>query len=149
MPRVTPVLKNTLKSAGIRSAADISPIRLRGIPQLDYTLINSLLHWREKMEGNFLYEPAKGVEHSDIKPVIHKFQPMIKPVERDILQGIPKLQRVQQDIIKKRVSLRPAVEKRARELAKAEADFEVFRRTPEELIMKELDGIILPLITRR
>ncbi|MHB8163088.1 MAG: protein kinase domain-containing protein [Methanoregula sp.] len=149
LPRVTPGLKNILRAAGIRTAADILPNRLRGIPQLDYNLINSLLLWREKTEGNFLFDPAREIERSDIKPVIHKYQPMIKPIERDLLQGILKLQRVQQNIIKKRVSLRPAVEKRARELAKAEADFEVFSRTPEELIMKEIDGIILPLISKR
>jgi hypothetical protein len=149
LPRVTPGLKNILRAAGIRTAADILPNRLRGIPQLDNTLINSLLLWREKMEGNFLFDSTKGIDRSDIKPVIHKYQPMIKPVERDLLLGIPKLQRRQQDIIKKRVSLRPAVEKRARELAKAEADFEVFSRTPEELILKEIDGIILPLVSRR
>jgi DNA-binding helix-hairpin-helix protein with protein kinase domain len=149
LPRVTPGLKSILRNTGIRTAADISPNRLRSIPQLDNTLINSLLLWREKTEGNFLFDSTRGIERSDIKPVIHKYQPMIKPVERDLLQGILKLQRVQQDIIKKRVSLRPAVEKRARELAKAEADFEVFSRTPEELIMKEIDGIILPLISKR
>ena len=65
---------------------------------------------------------------------------MMKPVERELKQGIPKLHRIQEDILKKRVTLRPAVEKRARELAQAEADFEVFRNTPEELIRREVLG---------
>ena len=69
---------------------------------------------------------------------------MIKPVERDILQGILKLHRIQEDILKKRITLKPAVEKRARELAQAEADFEVFRSTPEELIKQEIIGIFHP-----
>jgi DNA-binding helix-hairpin-helix protein with protein kinase domain len=142
VPRVGDGLKKVLKSAGIKSAADISQKSLRAIPQLDNTLTNDLLAWREKMEKNFLFDPAKGVDRADLQALIHKFQPMMKPVERDLQQGIPKLHRIQEDILKKRITLRPAVEKRARELAQAEADFEVFRRTPEELIRQEISGIL-------
>jgi hypothetical protein len=94
------------------------------------------------MERNFLFDPAKGVDRADLHALIHKYQPMMKPVERHLQQGIPKLHRIQEDILKKRVTLRPAVEKRARELAQAEADFEVFRRAPEELIRSEIVGIL-------
>lgn len=142
--RIGAGLKNTLKSAGIGTAADITQKKLHGVPQLDNTLTNDLLAWRDKMESNFLFDPTKGIERSDIHALIHKYQPLIKPVERDLLQGIPKLQRIQEDILKKRITLRPAVEKRARELAQAEANFEVFRSTPEELIKREIQGILHP-----
>lgn len=144
LPRINTGLKNILKSVGIGTAADITRNKLLGIPQLDNTLTNELLSWREKMERNFLFDPTQGIERSDVQILIHKFQPMIKPVERDLLQGTMRLQRIQADILKKRITLRPAVEKRARELAQAEADFEVFSRTPEELIRREIDGIIHP-----
>jgi DNA-binding helix-hairpin-helix protein with protein kinase domain len=144
LPRVGTALKNILKSLGIRTAADISVGSLRGIPQLDNTLTNELLAWREKMERNFLFDPAKGIEQSDVQALIHKYQPMMRPVERELQQGILKLQRIQRDVIRKRLSLRPAIEKRARELAQAEADFEVFRITPEELIKQEILGIFSP-----
>jgi DNA-binding helix-hairpin-helix protein with protein kinase domain len=141
IPRMNPGMKNTLKSLGVRTVSDITQNSLRRIPQLDNTVTNELLAWREKMERNFLFDPTKGLERSDIQALIHKFQPMIKPVERDLKVGTIKLHRIQEDIIKKRTTLRPAIEKRARELAQAEADFEVFSRTPEELIKKEIDGI--------
>jgi len=144
VPRIGDGLKKILKSAGIGTAADITQKKLFGIPQLDNTLTNDLLAWRDKMERNFLFDPTKGIEQSDIHVLIHKYQPMIKPVERDLLQGIPKLQRTQEDITKKRITLRPATEKRARDLAQAEADFEVFSRTPEELIKREIQGILHP-----
>ena len=141
VPRVGDGIKKILRSAGIRSAADVSQKALRAVPQLDNTLTNDLLAWREKSERNFLFDSSKGIDRSDMQALIHKFQPLIKPIERDLLQGIPKLQRVQQDILKKRVTLRPAVEKRAGELAQAEADFQVFAMTPEELIRREIFGI--------
>ena len=141
LPRINNSLKNILKTLGIRTAADITRNSLLGIPQLDNTLTNELLAWREKMERNFLFDPTQGIERSDLQILIHKYQPMIKPVERDLLQGTLKLQRIQEDILKKRITLRPAVEKRARELAQAEADFEVFSHTPEELIKQEIIGI--------
>ena len=144
VPRLSSGLKNTLKSLGIRSASDISRNRLTGVPQLDNTLTNELLAWREKMERNFLFDSTQGIERTDLQALIHKYQPMIKPVERDLVQGILKLRRIQEEIIKKRTTLRPAVEKRAKELAQAEADFEVFSRTPEELILQEIDGIFQP-----
>ncbi len=148
-PRVGDGLKKTLKSAGIRCAADISGNALRVIPQLDNTLTNDLLAWRVKMEKNFLFDPTKGIDPSDLRALIHKYQPMMKPVERDLQHGIPKLRRIQEDILKKRLTLRVAVEKRARELAQAEADFEVFRHTPEELIREEILGILRPRSHRR
>ena len=144
VPRINTGLKNILKSVGIGTAADISRNSLLSIPQLDNTLTNELLAWRDKMERNFLFDPKKGIERSDLQNLIHKYQPMIKPVERDILQGTLKLHRIQDDILKKRITLRPAIEKRAQDLAQAEANFEVFNRTPEELIKQEIIGIFSP-----
>ena len=141
VPRVGDGMKKVLKSAGIRSAADITPAALRVIPHLDNNLTNDLLAWRERTERNFLFDPAKGTDRSDLQALVHKYQPMMKPVEREIQQGIGRLGRVQADILKKRVTLRPEVEKRARELAQAEADTEVFSHTPEELILQEVRGI--------
>ena len=143
-PRINTGLKNILKSLGIGTAADISRNALLGIPQLDNTLTNELLAWREKMERNFIFDPTKGIDRSDLQVLIHKYQPMIKPVERDLLQGTLKLHRIQEDILKKRITLRPAIEKRARDLAQAEADFEVFSRTPEEMIRQEIIGLFHP-----
>ncbi len=144
LPRLNTGLKNILKSLGIRTAADITRNQLLGIPQLDNTLTNELIAWRDKMERNFLFDPTKGIDRSDLQILIHKYQPMIKPVERDLLKGTLKLHRIQENILKKRITLRPAVEKRARELAQAKADFEVFSSTPEELIKQEIMGIFHP-----
>lgn len=144
VPGLNAGLKRALKIAGIQSAADITHKKLYGIPQFDNTLVNRMLAWRDRMEKNFLFDPKPGVDRSDILSLIHKYQPMMKPVERDLVQGIRKLRRVQDDIIKKRSLLRPTVERRAKELAQAEADFDVFSRIPEELVRQEIDRVLHP-----
>jgi DNA-binding helix-hairpin-helix protein with protein kinase domain len=144
LPRVTAGLRSILKASGVTTAADITPRKLMGIPQLDNTLTNELLSWREQKERNFLFDPTKGIERSDVQALIHKYQPMMKPVERELKAGIAKLHRIEDDIQKKRIALRPAVEKRAKELSQAEADFEVFGRTMEESIKRDIEGLIFP-----
>jgi DNA-binding helix-hairpin-helix protein with protein kinase domain len=142
VPRLTPNLKMILKSSGIVTAADIEPRKIMSIPQVDNTLANEILLWREQKERTFLFDPTKGIERSDIQALIHKHQPQMKPIERELKTGIAKLHRIEDDIQKKRIALRPAVEKKAKELAQAEADFEVFSRTMEESIKKDIDNLI-------
>ncbi|MCK9580287.1 MAG: hypothetical protein M0Q92_07530 [Methanoregula sp.] len=140
-PRITAGLKNVLKAAGIRTAADIAPAALRSIPQLDNTMANELLAWRDKTARNFLFDPSKGIERDDMQALIHKYQPRMKPVERELKIGTLKLRRIQEDVVKKRITLRPAIEKRARELAQAQADYEVFGRTIEEMALQDIRRI--------
>ncbi|HVN73557.1 MAG TPA: hypothetical protein VMT44_03060 [Methanoregula sp.] len=144
LPRVGTRLKEVLKSAGIGSVADITGKSLAGVPQLDNTLVNELLAWRGKIERSFIFDPAKGIEPSDLQALIQKFQPKIKPVERELRQGIANLHRIEEEIQRKRIALRPTMEKRAKELLQAEADFEVFSRTPEETIRRDIDNLLHP-----
>jgi DNA-binding helix-hairpin-helix protein with protein kinase domain len=149
VPGLSADRKRALRAAGILSAADITQKKLYGIPQFDNTLINQVLAWRDRMEKNFLFNPKLGIDPSDLLSLVHKYQPMVKPVERDLVQGIRKLRRVQDDIIKKRALLQPTVERRAKELAQAEADFAVFSRIPEELVRRDIDWILHPGSYRR
>ena len=144
VPGLNDEMKRALIVAGILSAAGITYKKLYGIPQFDNTLINRMLMWRDRMEKNFLFNPKQGIDRADLLSLIHKYQPIMKPVERDLVQGIRKLRRVQDNIMKKRALLRPTVERRAKELAQAEADFEVFSRIPEELVRRDIDRILHP-----
>ena len=142
--RTAPHIGSALKTAGIKSAADLTRKRLQGIPQLDNTRINELLIWRERTEKNFLFDPSKGLDRSDLLPLIQKYQPLMKPVEREMKAGVANLRNVDENIRRKRSVLRPSVEKRAKELAQAEADFSLVCRTPDELILRDLDNLIHP-----
>ncbi len=137
-------LRSVLRSWGVDSAADVTPKKLMSVPQIDNTLANEILAWRQRMEKNFLFDATKGIQGPDLQALIQRYQPQMKPVEQEIRTGIVRLRRIDEDIRKKRIGLRPAVEKRARELAQAEADFMVFGNTPEESIRRDIDQLLHP-----
>lgn len=125
-PRIGENRKATLRSFGIETAADITREKLTGIPGLDPATVESLVTWRSQMENMFVYDPAKSTGQSDVQDLIRMFQPKIKPVERDLLNGVEKLQSLQLKIVKNRVKFQPLVEKSAKDLAQAKANLSVF-----------------------
>ncbi len=80
--------------------------------------------------------------------LVHTYQPQMRPVERELVQGIGMLSRIQQDVTKKRVMLRPSVEKRAQELAQAKADYRVFESFVEEAVRQDIDAVFSRLFSR-
>jgi len=66
----------------------------------------------------------------------------MKPVGREVARGISRLSRIQQDVIKKRVMLRPSVEKRAQELAQATEDYRVFGSFVEDAVRQDVRSIL-------
>jgi DNA-binding helix-hairpin-helix protein with protein kinase domain len=137
-----------LQSAGILCAGDVTLARLRRVPRLDNTQVAGLIAWRESVEKAFLFDPGRGVENADVRALVHKFQPQMKPVERELVQGIGRLSRIQQDVLKKRVMLRPGVEKRAQDLAQARADYRVFANSVEEAVMRDIDAVFTRIFAR-
>jgi len=149
LSRINPVQVADLKAAGIVTAADVTPTKLRRIPRLDPKVSGELIAWRERLEKAFLFDPQKSVNRAEVRALVHKYQPQMRPVEAELVQGIRRLARIQQDVIKKRVTLRAAVEKRARELAQAKADYRVFESDVEEAIRKDIQKILnSPLFSR-
>jgi len=141
LPRIATSQLAVLHAAGIGTAADVTPASLRRIPHLDPAVSERLVSWKELLEKSFLFDPGKGIERSDVMALVHKFQPQMRPVERELMQGIGRLSRIQQDILKKRVLLRPPVEKKAQDLAQAKADYRVFESVAEEAIRRDIQTI--------
>jgi hypothetical protein len=88
------------------------------------------------------------VESSDVRALVHKYQPLMKPVERELVQGTGRLSRIQQDVLKKRVLLRPSVEKRAQELAQARADYRVFAGGVTDAVLRDIDAALKRIFSR-
>jgi DNA-binding helix-hairpin-helix protein with protein kinase domain len=147
-PRIGAATLANLKAGGIVTAADVTPASLRLIPRLDPAVTGALVSWREKLGTAFLFDPTRGVERSDAMALVHTYQPQMRPVERELMQGIGRLSRIQQDVTKKRVMLRPSVEKRAQELAQARADYRVFESAVEEAIRRDLQALDARLFSR-
>lgn len=134
--------RDALVAAGIRTAADVTQMALRRVPLVDNTLANELLAWRERVSRTFLFDQKEAAGREEIQALVHKYQPQIKPVERELKTGAAKLRRIQEEVQKKRLTLRPLVEKRAKELAQAEADYEVFARTIEEMVAGDVRRVL-------
>ena len=148
LPRIATNQLAALQAAGIATAADVTPAGLRLIPRLDPAVKERLVSWRELLEKSFLFDPGRGIERSDVMALVHTYQPQMRPVERELMQGIGRLSRLQQDILKKRIALRPAVEKRAQELAQARADYRVFESVAEEAIRRDIQALHKRLFSR-
>ncbi|MFY9801270.1 MAG: hypothetical protein WAK10_08485 [Methanoregula sp.] len=111
-----------LRSYGIRTAADITRSNLAGRCQLDRVQIGELLSWSKNLEKLFLFDPSKGPDKSDTMALIHRFQPRLKPVERELQSGINQLIRTHREILYNRAKFQPLVEKSAKELSQAEVN---------------------------
>ncbi|MGD0081472.1 MAG: hypothetical protein ABSB80_12595 [Methanoregula sp.] len=118
--------KAVLRSFGIETAADINRGSLQRITEFGDIHRDELLSWRTQMEERFRFDPSKGLDPADRQNLIHRFQPKMRPVERELRLGIESLNQVRQKILQNRARYRPAVERSARELAQAAADLEVF-----------------------
>ena len=128
-PRLGENRKAALRSFGIETAADIDMHTIMGIPGFDTAIANELIAWRKRQEQLFVYDDKKGVSPSDVQNLIHTFQPRIRPVEREFLMGVENLHAIQQKILRNRAKFQPVIEKSARDLAQAEANFSVFTLT--------------------
>ncbi|MCK9632244.1 MAG: hypothetical protein M0R30_11470 [Methanoregula sp.] len=141
LPRFGTAILAGLKAAGIVTAADVIPANLHRVPRLDPTIRSELVSWRERLSAAFLFDPTKGVDQADVRALVHRYQPQMRPVERELLQGTARLSRIQQDVIKKRVTLRQPVDKRAQELARAMADYRPFESPVQEAIRRDIEAV--------
>lgn len=149
LSRINPAQIATLKAAGIVTAADVTPARLRRVSLIDPRVSGELISWRERLEKAFLFDPGKGLNRAEVRSLVHRYQPQMRPVEAELVQGIRRLARIQQDVQKKRVILRAPIEKRARELAQARADYRPFESGIGEAIRRDIQKITgFPIFSR-
>ncbi|MFA4877803.1 MAG: hypothetical protein WC586_10340 [Methanoregula sp.] len=118
--------KAILRSFGIETAADITRASLMRITQLEEIHKEELLTWRHQMENKFRFDPSGEIAKTDIQPLIHTFQPRLKPLERELRLGPEALYRLQQTVLKNRARYQPITEKSAKDLAQAHADYDIF-----------------------
>lgn len=116
--------KATLASFGIETAADVSwqdVIRIRGFGKA-YT--SSLVNWRKRIEGQFRFDPSKGVDPADLARIRNKFAQQQKQIQGALLAGPEQLMQIKNDCQTKRQQL-PALISAAKKVAQARADLSV------------------------
>jgi DNA-binding helix-hairpin-helix protein with protein kinase domain len=129
LPWLSENQKAALRSRGIESAADVVYQKITNLPGFDAALTNNLIKWSKQQEDKFVFDENSRVSVSDIQGLIHTFQPKIRPVEHEILSGVEKLYSTQQKILVNRTKFQPVIEKSAKDLAQAYANFSVFNLT--------------------
>ena len=118
--------KAVSRSFGIETAADINRGSLLRITEFGDIHREELLSWRTQMEDRFRFDPSKGLDPADRQNLIHRFQPKMRPVERELRLGIESLLSGCGRRSCRTRRYRAMVEQSARELAQAAADLEVF-----------------------
>jgi DNA-binding helix-hairpin-helix protein with protein kinase domain len=96
--------KLTLKSYGIETAADVEYTRIVAISGFGPAVANSLLAWRQKLERNFQFNPAKAIDPADINLIKLDYANMRANIEVRAQQAISKLQKAAADALAVRVN---------------------------------------------
>ena len=64
--KVSPQLKQTLRSFGIETAFDVSYGRVINVPGFGPVRTNSVVAWRKSVENRFVFDPNKALNPSDV-----------------------------------------------------------------------------------
>lgn len=112
----------TLQSYGIETAADVTREAILQVPSFGPTLADSLLAWRRSIEARFIFDPRRSIDPADLAAVDREIAASHARLERALCEGPAQLQRVAQQIVATRTTLRPTVEQARAALAQAEAD---------------------------
>jgi DNA-binding helix-hairpin-helix protein with protein kinase domain len=117
--------QSELASRGIRTAADVTPEKLRQVPDLGDFTAARLLDWRRDLERRFEPDPAAGSTPEARIAVERKMDAMRRRLEGELQSGPFYLRRIKEEIEAKQTTLQPALAEAAGELAQAETDYEV------------------------
>jgi DNA-binding helix-hairpin-helix protein with protein kinase domain len=124
--RIGPNQRAALRSFGIETASDITVQKLTRIKELNDAARGTLLLWRGQREKAFVFNPSYGNDQAETGALLHRYQPRLNAIEQDMRQGLEKLCQVQQRILNNRARFRPFVERSAKDMAQAHADYSVF-----------------------
>ena len=127
IPHIGPSRKAILASFGIETAADIERFKILRIEGFGRKYVQGLLHWRDRIERSFVFDPSKGIDPADVSSLKQKFRQRKTRIEKALFSGPDELQQIREQIARKRRSLQTEVETAARAVAQARADLSVFK----------------------
>lgn len=122
---IGPTLTSALSSFGIDTAAEVTRAAVMRVPGIGPAKAGALLSWRASKERTFTFDPSRGADPRDMSALERKFSNRKKDLERGISARIPELQRLIQQIDRRRTALVPIMREAQEGLAKAQADARV------------------------
>ncbi|MCG5077497.1 helix-hairpin-helix domain-containing protein [Paraburkholderia tagetis] len=125
IPGIGPVRKATLSSFGVESAADISWNRVKAISGFGEQLTRELVGWRKRLEGQFVFDPAKGVDPADIVALQQRYVQLRSQLEAQLTAGPEALRQISVKIERQRTMVREMVLNADQQVAQAELDLKV------------------------
>ncbi len=125
IPSVGPTRKATLASFGIETAADVIHNKVININGFGPKLTRELIDWRKGLERQFVFDPSKGVDLTDIAAIKQRFSQKRKQIEGNLLAGPEHLNQVRGQTLQQRTQMLPMIKPIAQQVAQAEADLAV------------------------
>jgi DNA-binding helix-hairpin-helix protein with protein kinase domain len=119
---VGPGREAMLASYGIATAADVTADALAGVPGFGAGLTRQLLDWRRGLERGFAFDPARGIDRSELLAVEAAIQADRRRLEQTLRHGAADLRALADAAERARKTLRPTVDHAFAALALAEAD---------------------------
>jgi DNA-binding helix-hairpin-helix protein with protein kinase domain/Tfp pilus assembly protein PilF len=127
---ISHTVKTSLLSHGVETAADLGEINeLKQIPSIGSSRAQWLLEWRKGLEQKFVFDPTKGVTPEARFRTERDVDALRFRLENELSQGARHLRRMKLKIETNRGKLQPALAKAKFELAQAEMDLEVMRKS--------------------
>lgn len=117
-----------LRSQGVETAADVTPERLKQIPDLTEPQAQQLLFWRSGARRQFRFDPVRGVQVQDRLNVEREMDNLRMQLEHDLSTGAVYLQRLQHELDQQRLQITKALPDAYRLHAQSEKDWEVAQK---------------------
>lgn len=128
VPGISPNRVPLLESFGIQTAADVTPARLEGVPNLDKKLRDALNEWRRGLEDRFRTEAAP--RSGSLDEVLIEREALAEQlrIEAALRAGLQDLQEIQKQTLFARVSMKGRVEEARRAYLQSAADLKFVTR---------------------
>ncbi len=90
--KVGPGRMATLCSYDVETAADVTVEKLAAIPGFGPRIIENLMQWRRRMEGEFRFDTSRPVPPAKINALVMRFQDLQRRCESHLLNGLRELE---------------------------------------------------------
>jgi DNA-binding helix-hairpin-helix protein with protein kinase domain len=122
IPHIKDGRRVMLSSYGIDNAADVTTTALEAVPGFGSFLVMQLITWRQSLEGRFKFDPSRGIDPADIQRVDQEIAKRRVEIEALLSKGPAELNGMRQRIIAARGRLQHQLEQALKDVAQAQAD---------------------------
>lgn len=125
------LITDKLRASGMKTAADLTPERLKAVPGIAEARAQRLLFWRAEKKRGFVFDPTRDVLPQARITLERELDNLRMQLEHELASGAMFLQRVNQELTTYWQQSTSALPEAYRQLSQAEKDWEaVSKRNP-------------------